>query len=204
MAYLTMTGLLSNLTSFSLTGLYLFFAYAHLLSFMEHQRASVLLIVIMETIFALFFLTRNRADKTLFSPYAWITTIGGTFCPLFLRPVEVANDYFIGVSLQYTGLFLAIYGILSLNQSIGLLPAHRGIKSTGLYQWIRHPLYSAYTIMQIGYLINNFNAWNLMIVMISFEFQILRIFNEERFLSQYPAYVEYRARTRWRLLPFIF
>ena len=39
------------------------------------------------------------------------------------------------------GLLIVIAGKVSLGRSFGLIPANRGIVSTGLYRLVRHPIY---------------------------------------------------------------
>jgi protein-S-isoprenylcysteine O-methyltransferase Ste14 len=198
------SGLAAAFTNLCVALLYLLFAYAHLAEFQRHRRPSLVLVVVLEALFALFFLLRRPAERTSFSPWDVLTTLGGTFAPLLLRPTGVAHDVVIGQMVQSLGAALAIGGILSLNRSIGLLPAHRAIKSAGLYRWVRHPLYSAYTVANVGYLASNASLHNAALVVAALGFQLLRIRSEERFLSRYAAYGEYRARTRWRLIPFVY
>ena len=62
----------------------------------------------------------------------------------------------------------------------------------------------AYTLAGAGYVLSNPSSWNLAVLAAGLSLQVARIFNEERFLSGYPEYAEYRLRTRWRLLPFVF
>jgi protein-S-isoprenylcysteine O-methyltransferase Ste14 len=201
---ITRSGLATAFTNVALASCFLLFAYAHHQSFARYQRPSALLMVAIEALFALFFLTRAPADRATFSPSASLTTLGGTFLPMFLRPLDAPQDALAGQVVQAVGLSFAIYGILSLNRSFGLVPAHRGIKSSGAYRWVRHPLYAAYAVMAAGYLASNFTARNASIVLVAYACQVARIFHEERLLSQYPAYVDYKARTRWRLVPYVF
>ncbi len=204
MKRITLTGIAGAFTNLAVAFLLGTFAYAHYRSFLSHHRASLILIVMAEALFALFVLVRRPADKASFSPWDWVTTIGGTFVPFFLRPTQASQDLVAGQIIQVIGASLAISGVLSLNRSVGLVPAHREIKCTGLYRWVRHPLYCAYTVTNVGYLISNFTILNLALVMLALAFQIVRIFNEERLLSQFHAYSEYKLRTRWRLFPFLF
>jgi protein-S-isoprenylcysteine O-methyltransferase Ste14 len=92
-------------------------------------------------------------------------------------------------------------GVLSLNRSSGLLPAHRGVKSDGLYRWIRHPLYSTYLLAHVGYLASNLGWANFLVVVTGAAFQVVRILQEERLLLQYPDCARYSRTTRWRLVP---
>jgi len=201
---ITRTGLAAAFTNAALCACFLAFAWAHAGTFARTQRPSALLMVAIEAIFAFFFLVRAPADRTALSPSAWLSTLGGTFLPMFLRPADVPHDALAGQVVQVVGLSLANYGILSLNRSFGLVPAHRGVRSDGAYRWVRHPLYAAYAVMAAGYLASNFTSRNAAIVAVAYACQVVRIFNEERLLSQYPAYVDYKARTRWRLVPYVF
>lgn len=177
------------------------FAYVHLRSLLLHPRLSILLIIVVETLVALMLLTRRDPDKTWHSWNTWITTSAGTFLPLLLRPTDASADLLAGQLIQAAGFLLQIAALLSLNRSFGLLPAHRGVKSTGLYGWVRHPLYSSYLITHTGYLINNLSGYNAVVIVIATLFQVLRIRYEEQLLMQYPDYARYAQQTRWRLIP---
>jgi len=108
-----------------------------------------------------------------------------------------------GEILQIIGFILQIGALLALNRSIGILPAHRGIKSAGLYRWVRHPLYTAYVITFLGYLINNQSWSNLAIVVTGTAFIVMRIHYEEALLFKYAEYARYASKMRWRLIPAI-
>jgi protein-S-isoprenylcysteine O-methyltransferase Ste14 len=202
--WVTRAGLASAFSNTVLSTTYALFAYAHLTAFAREPRASLVVIVVMDALVAVLAIARAPAGASSFSAYAWLTTLGGTAAPLLLRPVRGAVDLTVGQVIQVLGAVLAATSVLSLNRSFGLLPAHRGIRRGGMYRWVRHPLYAAYTILQIGYLISNRSVTNALLLAIALGFQVLRLLNEERFLSRYPEYNEYKQRTPWRLLPFVF
>ena len=89
----------------------------------------------------------------------------------------------------------------ALNRSFGLLPALRGVKTGGLYGWVRHPLYAAYVIIFIGYLINNQSLANVAVILFGITFLVIRIHYEEDLLTQQADYAHYVNKTRWRLIP---
>lgn len=203
-ATLTRAGLATASGDLGVAALFLAFAYANLRAFLAHPRLSPLLIVVLETAFAAFALVRRRSTSTATTPLAWISTAAGTFLPLLLRPTGATEDSLAAQVVQILGLILGIASVLSLNRSIGLLPAHRGIRSSGTYRWVRHPLYASYLIAQAGYVASNPSAWNVSLLVIVACAQLVRIAGEERLLSSDPAYLEYVARTRWKLVPFLF
>lgn len=190
-------------TNLSLAAFYGLFAYANLGSFLENPRLSVFLIVVAETIAAVFLIIRRNPDETWHSWQTWATTTGGTLAPLLLRPVAGAEDVLIGEILLVIGFIIQIFALASLNRSFGLLPALRGVKSGGLYGWVRHPLYAAYVIYFVGYLVNNQSVANLTVSVFGIAFLVMRIHFEEALLSKQAEYRQYLAQTRWRLIPAI-
>ena len=191
------------IVNISLAVLFSLFALAHYQQLAAAPRLSLVLLVGVETIFAVLFLTRKDADETLHSWQAWLVTAAGTLAPLLLRPTALAEDLFVGQLLQTVGVAFQITAVLSLNRSMGLLPAHRGVKTSGMYRIVRHPLYASYAIVLIGYLINNWSVYNAVVIAAGTGFQILRIRYEERLLCGYSEYVSFVNRTRWRLLPYV-
>ncbi len=190
-------------TNMLLATLFILFAIANAKSFLENPRLSVFLIVVTETIVAIFLIIRRDPDETRHTWQTWISTTCGTLAPFLLRPIEVTEDLLPGEILQLVGFILQIAALLSLNRSIGLLPAYRGVKSGGLYSWVRHPLYTAYVITYLGYWINNQSLNNAAVVLVGTAFLVMRIYYEEALLLKYADYTRYANRIRWRLIPSI-
>ena len=57
--------------------------------------------------------------------------------------------------ISAVGLIVVIVGKMSLGRSFGLMPANRGIVSTGLYRVVRHPIYLGYLITHVGFVAAN-------------------------------------------------
>lgn len=189
--------------NWGLAYIFALFAVAHLRLFLQQPRLSLVLIVAVESLLVVFLLIRRDADYTWHSWRTWLPTLGGTFFPLLLRPIDAVADIPVGQALQITGAILQIAALLSLNRSMGLLPANRGLQSNGMYRLVRHPLYLAYTIALVGYLISNWSAYNAVVILVGTCFQIVRIRNEERLLRSYPEFSTFVARTRWRMIPYV-
>ena len=190
-------------TNWALAWVFALFAYAHLQAFMEQPRLSLVLVVAMEALVVFFLLVRRSADHTWHSWQTWLTTCGGTFFPLLIRPLETDSDLLAGQALQLVGAALQIAALVSLNRSFGLLPAYRGLQTNGLYRLVRHPLYAAYAVSLAGYLLNNPSLFNLVVISAGMGLQIMRLLNEERLLRGYSDYAAFAARTRWRLIPYL-
>lgn len=90
---------------------------------------------------------------------------------------------------------------MSLGRSFGLLPANRGIVSTGLYRLVRHPIYLGYLFTHGAYLAANPTWWNVLALATADVALLVRSAYEEETLGRDPAYAQYQTRVRWRVLP---
>ncbi len=169
---------------------------------LKQPRLSHLLIVVMSFLCFAFAVVRKDPQKVERSPLAVLATAGGTFISLALSPAGSA-DVFLGNFLQIVGTIFQIAALVSLNRSFGALPAYREIKSCGCYRFVRHPLYFAYIIDIIGFVINNPSAHNIAVVAVATGFLVLRIHYEEAVLFQYQDYARYAGHTKWRLIPLV-
>jgi protein-S-isoprenylcysteine O-methyltransferase Ste14 len=74
--------------------------------------------------------------------------------------------------------------------------------STGLYAWVRHPMYATLLLMLLGMPVALGSWWGVLIVVAIVPALIWRLTDEERFLVNHlPDYSEYQRRVRYRLLP---
>ncbi len=204
LSLVTKSGLQRAFVDVSLAALYVGFAYGQLGQFAQTHRPSAPILVVTELAFAFFFICRKQAEDVSRSWWDWLATVGGTAAPLLLRATAAPHDLLAAEALQIFGAVGSLLGILFLNRSIGVVPAYREVKTSGVYRLVRHPLYSAYTLTNLGYVLSNRSVWNVAVLAAGFAFQVARIFNEERLLQQHVSYRVYQARTRFRLLPFVF
>jgi len=124
--------------------------------------------------------------------------------PMFFRPVVGWSSSLVGDLFVFVGAVLTVGAILSLNNSFGIGPENRGIKTNGMYRIVRHPMYSGYLLTEAGFVLNNFSPFNLLIFTIASFFLVLRLQGEERLLKGDTAYQAYAQKTRWKLLPLVF
>ena len=77
--------------------------------------------------------------------------------------------------------------------------------STGPYAVVRHPMYAGGLLLVLGTQLALGSIWGLTVILAMMPVLLLRLIDEERFLSKnLPGYKEYRARVRWRLIPGVF
>lgn len=182
---------------------YAYFVQARGAFLLSTYRISSLLIVILETLAIFLLLFRTRAKDISFDPYDWAISFAGFLLPTLFRPTLSGQDSIFYSALQFVGLFITITGILTLNKSFGLVPANRGLKMNDIYRLVRHPLYLGYLVCAAAYTIQNISYFNIAIFSGFALLQILRIISEERLLSNDALYQEYKKKTSWRMIPFI-
>jgi protein-S-isoprenylcysteine O-methyltransferase Ste14 len=105
------------------------------------------------------------------------------------------------VALMAGGFLLQVAAKLTLRRSFGVVAANRGVKASGPYRLVRHPMYAGYILTQLGFLLAAPVLWNLLVYAVLWSFQVLRIRAEERVLRQDPAYQALAGQVRWRLIP---
>lgn len=96
---------------------------------------------------------------------------------------------------------LSLASLLTLGRSFGVRPAVRGLTTTGPYRFVRHPMYLAYALGDIGYNLEEWNFGTVLLVVAGWVSLIYRIHAEERILSRDVGWPHYIASVRYRLLP---
>jgi len=76
--------------------------------------------------------------------------------------------------------------------------------STGVYGFVRHPMYLGATLMLFGTPLLLGSMWGLMIAVVALFVLLGRIIGEEKMLmNELEGYSEYMRRVRHRLIPFV-
>ena len=166
------------------------------------------LVMVAETSVVIFVLLRRPTSAISMRLGDWLLAITATYAPLLIMPVDTPDALKVlipvGFALAVIGNVVQIAAKLFLRRSFGIAPANRGIKTDGMYRFVRHPMYAGYALVHIGILLLMPSALNFMIYAIGWCAQILRLLAEERLLSEDPAYRAFMTKTRWRLIPGLF
>jgi protein-S-isoprenylcysteine O-methyltransferase Ste14 len=96
---------------------------------------------------------------------------------------------------------LSLASLLALGRRFGVRPALRGLTTKGPYRLVRHPMYLAYVLADIGYNLQESNVGTGALVAAGWAALLYRIRAEERLLSHHPGWPVYAASVRRRLLP---
>ena len=182
---------------------WLVFAYANIRGSIDSHRVIGAGVGILGVWAAVLFLVRRPPTIVSGSPSVWAIAYFGTFGASLLRPGGAGQGWedALGLGVQCLGVLLGALGYVALGRSFGLVPAHRGLVTSGVYRLVRHPLYSSYVVAELGYLIQSPSTWNVGVLLAAWTCQVLRLLSEERLLSADPDYRAYCRRTPWRVLP---
>jgi protein-S-isoprenylcysteine O-methyltransferase Ste14 len=196
---------MSALGNALLAAFYLRFAWIHLSLATTAESWTLPPLVLQETLLVFLCLTRRRSIATSGRVDDWATGVVGWLLPLLMRPTEAPGPLaMLGVPLQVIGLALAVVGAASIGRSIGIVAAHRGLQTHGLYRVVRHPMYAAYLVSYVGYAATYPSTYNLLIATMTIVGLHLRAVGEERFLARDPGYRAYLATVRWRFVPAVY
>jgi protein-S-isoprenylcysteine O-methyltransferase Ste14 len=126
--------------------------------------------------------------------------------PPLVRPSIIAPlaPEVLTVGFSVVGLLVVIAGKISLGRSFGLIPANRGIVSTGLYRLVRHPIYLGYLITHVAFVAANPTIWNVAVLLTADIALLARAVCEEGTLARDEAYRQYQTQVRWRVVPGVF
>ena len=106
-----------------------------------------------------------------------------------------------GLVLVVLAACLSLASLLTLGRWFGIRPALRGLATTGPYRLVRHPMYLAYVLADIGYNFEEWNSGTVLLVIVGWISLVYRIRAEERILSRHFGWANYLALVRYRLLP---
>jgi len=106
-----------------------------------------------------------------------------------------------GLILVVLAACLSLASLLSLGSRFGVFPALRDLQTRGPYRLVRHPMYLAYVLADIGYNLQEWNFGTALLVVAGWASLLYRIHAEERILSQDARWSAYAASVRHRLLP---
>jgi protein-S-isoprenylcysteine O-methyltransferase Ste14 len=106
-----------------------------------------------------------------------------------------------GVVLVTLAACVSLASLLSLGRRFGIRPALRGLVTHGPYRLVRHPMYVAYVLADVGYNLVEWNFGTALLVTAGWASLLYRIRAEERILAQDVNWSTYVAAVRYRLLP---
>ena len=185
----------------------LFGAYLRFQQFMQTFNALSLGVTIFYLIMTWLFLFRRPSQNTSTDWKHWIFALSATWLPFFLQigPKVVSPTlHYVAVMIQYISLVLMIIAIATLGKSFGIIAACREVKTSGMYSWVRHPLYTTEMLFVLALIVQHASPLNIAIFILILGCVVCRMQEEEAILGYDPTYSEYLIKVKYRLLPFVY
>ena len=175
-------------------------------AFVETGRVTGLFLLVSEGLVALFTVFRRSATDVDVSIRARALMTASLMGPAFLVPVasEGWTPEWFTVAMSCFGLSIVIVGKLALGRSFALLPANRGVVSSGVYRFVRHPIYLGYLVSHTAFFLANPTVWNALALIAGDVALLWRSVCEENTLARDPQYRAYQSQVRWRVVPGVF
>ena len=151
-------------------------------------------------------LVRIPPRTAMITPQTLIATGASMILPALMRPERSSSGLIAtaAIGVELIGVTVSQVSRLYLGRRFALLPANRGIVTAGPFRLVRHPIYAGWLILSIGYVMTYPTVRNGLLVLSTLPFILWRIEQEESLLADDLVFRSYRARTRWRLVPFIY
>jgi protein-S-isoprenylcysteine O-methyltransferase Ste14 len=197
---------LDSAEKYIMATVFLFFAYRMIHAYLETGWPFTLMYMMDQLVVLVFILVRRAPKELSLRIDDWLVGFGGTlFAILIGAPsgVFLASPVVVGVFLML-GFAIHVSAKLALRRSFGIVAANRGVKASGLYRIVRHPMYLGYIVSQIGILLSGPTLANIVVVGICWILYVMRINAEERLLLKDEIYRDFALRTRYRLVPGVY
>ena len=174
--------------------------------FVATGRLTGLLLLVSEALVVMLTVLRRSAVALDRSMRARVLTTLSMLGPPLLQPGHAGAlaPETVTVLLSIAGLAVVIAGKLTLGRSFGLMPANRGVVSSGVYRLVRHPIYLGYLLTHAAFLAANPGPWNIAALVAADAALLARAVCEERTLAQDSRYRAYQKQVRWRVCPGVF
>jgi protein-S-isoprenylcysteine O-methyltransferase Ste14 len=115
--------------------------------------------------------------------------------------IEVLGDALVALGLLFV---FFVFKENTFTSAVIEVGSEQKVISTGPYAFVRHPMYIGALVMLVGVPLALGSWWGLLTVIPITLVIVARLLDEEKFLAQNLAgYAEYRARVKYRLIPFI-
>jgi protein-S-isoprenylcysteine O-methyltransferase Ste14 len=145
---------------------------------------------------------RRTPVRITTNQYYWAVSFVASYWGLFILSVEQRGRSLVGarflIPLYALGVFMDVWGRVSLGRNIGMLPAQRQIVLSGAYRWVRHPIYTSVFLLSIAGVLASFSLPNFLLYALGIVWFVERTLSEEEFLRSDPRYAAYMQRVRWR------
>lgn len=141
-----------------------------------------ILVIVRDLLASFFFCKRKEAEKKSSKWIALFSYVSAGIPLCYLgASTDSASLILASNILSIVGFLLVALATLELGTSIGISPVKRKRISTGVYKWIRHPMYLGYGVSEFGFCL--INSLNVVLFIFSIVFYALRVRYENSILK---------------------
>jgi protein-S-isoprenylcysteine O-methyltransferase Ste14 len=164
-----------------------------------------LLLIFQLSVMAVTMVTRRAPQRITRNPIFWILAFGASYWPVYTYYLYQDGHHIVprdvSLATSVIGFTVSVWARVSLGRNIGFVPAEREIVTSGIYRFVRHPIYTGLFIGIIASEMAGFSWRNVALDTVWVSLFVVKSHVEESFLVRSSQYAEYKARVRWRWFP---
>lgn len=116
-------------------------------------------------------------------------------------PLSVLGDVLLAISFY---IIFLVFKENSFTSATIELQAEQKVISTGLYKFVRHPMYMGAFLLFVSMSLALGSWWDFALFAVVMPALLWRLFDEEKFLKKnLSGYIEYTKKVKFHLIPFI-
>ncbi len=132
--------------------------------------------------------------------YQWLKYVPESLNFYLIPQAWLLPSLIIGTVLTTIGFIISIVAVFHLRHSFAIFVEARGLVTKGSYNWVRHPLYLGYIILNLGISIIIPRFLYFVVSGLLIWVTVYRaILEEQKIIATYPEYKDYMAQ-----VPFLF
>jgi protein-S-isoprenylcysteine O-methyltransferase Ste14 len=156
-----------------------------IVAFYRWQQTQLIffLLLVLRDFAAGYFFFRRKPAYSKGSRTLTILAYASSVMPLLYFGSTVSSKALFLVSdlLAIVGFLIVVLATVELGTSIGISPANRGLVRSGIYLYIKHPMYLGYVVSEVG--LAFLNPLSVALLLISALLYALRAKSENRILK---------------------
>jgi len=152
-------------------------------------------------------LIRRPPKRITPNPWYWLLAFFATYWPVLtlwlIQQGQPVVSSLVSDAVAVGSLAVIIWARLSLGRNIGFVPAQREIVTSGVYRYLRHPIYTGLALGSLGVALRAYTPRNVLILGLGILWYLIKSIVEENFLRADPQYAAYLQQVRSRWIPFV-
>ncbi len=184
-----------------------YFTISHLEALLTKFDFIELQWLIYNVLISLLFLIRERPSVVSMNLSHWAIALFTSFSGFFFARESVVNNSMIlltSEALLSSSILLGICSACILGRSYDFAPALRQVKTSFVFQVVRHPMYLSSIVIKLGYILKYPSVFNILLLILVIILYDKRAKYEELVMSKSDLYKNYLQKVRYRFIPLVY